>query len=142
MEKEKKIAEFIGIMLGDGNLGIYKSKVGNKIKLQYRIRISLDSRNKEYINYVVNLTKNVLNTEPKIHYKKNENVADIGVYRKEIFLYVKDKIGLKTSPKLNKMEIPKKYMSNKIIPFVLRGLFDTDGSVTIFNNNRIINQLH
>ena len=35
--KEGKIAEFVGIMLGDGNLGIYKTKAGDKTKIQHRI---------------------------------------------------------------------------------------------------------
>ncbi len=137
-DMEKQIAEFIGIMLGDGNLGRYKSKVNSKIKTQHRIRISLDSRNKNYIKYVINLIKEILKIEPKVHYKKNENVADIGVYRKDTFFWLRDKIGLKESPKWNNMEIPKKYFQERFYPFILKGLFDTDGSLTIFKNNGIL----
>ena len=135
---DEKIAEFIGIMLGDGNLGRYKSKVGDKIKIQHRIRISLDSRNKNYIQYVIQLIKDVLEVEPKIHYKKNENVADVRIYRKDKFFWLKDEIGLNESPKWNKMEIPKKYSKGKSSLPILRGLFDTDGCLSIFNNNGLL----
>ena len=42
------------------------------------------------------------------------------------------------SPKWNRMEIPEKFMKKEFYPHILRGLFDTDGSVTIFNNNGIV----
>lgn len=134
---EKEVAEFVGIMLGDGNLAIYNCKSGNKIKKQHRIRISLDSRNKEYIHYVSDLMKKVLDVEPRISYKKNENAVDIGTYQIDKFLYLKDKIGLITSPKWDKMKIPEAYLREELIPFVLKGLFDTDGSLTVFNNNGV-----
>jgi len=35
MKKEEKIAEFIGIMLGDGNIGIYDCKCEGRIKKHY-----------------------------------------------------------------------------------------------------------
>ncbi|HLD97960.1 MAG TPA: LAGLIDADG family homing endonuclease [Candidatus Nanoarchaeia archaeon] len=138
MRKEKQIAEFIGVMLGDGSIGIYNTKAGNKIKKQYVVKVTLDSRNKKYIRYVSNLMKDVLNVEPKICLKKNENTADIRTFRRDKFEYITKTIGLKISPKWNSMEIPKNYMKEKLYPFILRGLFDTDGSVTIFNNNGII----
>jgi len=135
MKKEEKIAEFIGIMLGDGCLGIYNCRAGNKIKKQYRTRISLDSRNKGYIDYVCNLLKEVLDTEPRIYYKKNEKAVDIATYKKDRFYYLTNQIGLITSPKWGKMKIPIKYSKGKLGLLVLRGLMDTDGCLSIFNNN-------
>ena len=135
---EEKIAEFIGIMLGDGSIGIYDTKVGNKIKKHYVVKVTLDSRNKKYISYVSNLMKEILDVEPKLHFKKKENAADIRIFRREKVNYVLNEIGLKISPKWNKMEIPDKFMKEKLYPHILRGLFDTDGSVTRFNNNGIL----
>ena len=40
--------------------------------------------------------------------------------------------------KLHGATVPKKYMKDKLFSLILRGLFDTDGSVTIFNNNGIL----
>ena len=65
---EERIAEFIGIMLGDGSIGIYDTKAGNKIKKHHVIKVTLDSRNKKYTNYVSNLMRGVLNVEPRLYY--------------------------------------------------------------------------
>ena len=134
----ERMAEFIGIMLGDGSIGIYDTRAGNKIKKHHVVKITLDSRNKQYIEYVSNLMKEVLNVEPKLHFKKKENAVDICTFRKDKVSYVLNEIGLKLSPKWNRMEIPRKFMKNRFYSHILRGLFDTDGSVTIFNNNGII----
>ncbi|MEX2016984.1 MAG: LAGLIDADG family homing endonuclease [Candidatus Pacearchaeota archaeon] len=135
---EKRVAEFIGIMLGDGSIGIYDTKAGDKIKKHRVVKVTLDSRNKKYIIYVSNLMKEVLNTEPRIFFRKKENAVDISTHRKEKLNFVLNELGLKISPKWNNMEIPKKFMKTELYSHVLRGLFDTDGSVTIFNNNGII----
>ncbi len=135
---EKKLAEFVGIMLGDGSIGIYNTKAGNRIKKHHVVKVTLDSRNKEYIIYVSNLMKEVLEIEPRVYFKKNENAVDICTFRKEKLDYILNEIGLKISPKWNSMEIPEKFMRKENYPWLLRGLFDTDGSVTIFNNNGTI----
>jgi len=137
-DKEDRLAEFIGIMLGDGSIGIYDCKSGNKIKKHYQIKVTLDSRNKDYINYVSNLMFEILGCEPTRNFKKNENAVDIGLYSKEKVLFSLNNLGLKLSPKWETMEIPEKYRNGRLALFVLRGLFDTDGSVTIFNNNGTI----
>jgi len=138
MEKEEKIAEFIGIMLGDGSIGIYNCRAGDNVKKHHQIKVTLDSRNKEYIDYVANIMEEVLRAKPTRIFKKNENAVDIGLYSKEKVLYALNNLGLKISPKWDKMEIPKEYTSGRLALLVLRGLFDTDGSVTVFNNNCII----
>ena len=56
MEKER-LAEFVGIMLGDGSIGIYNFYQHKKAKKLHQLKVTLDSRNKEYINYVYNLMK-------------------------------------------------------------------------------------
>ena len=133
----ERVAEFVGIMLGDGSIGIYDTKAGNRIKKHRVIKVTLDSRNEHYINYVFNLMKEVLDVEPRI-YKKKENAVDISTHRKDKLDYVLNEIGLKMSPKWDRMEIPEKFMKKEFHSHLLRGLFDTDGSVTIFNNNGTI----
>ena len=144
MKNDELIAEFIGMMLGDGNFGIYLSKAGNKIKKQHRIKITLDSRNKQYVNYTENMFKKVLNVEPRVYYKngenykRKENAVDIATFRKDSFFYLLNDIGLITSPKWGRMKIPEGYNKGKLGLFVLKGLFDTDGCVTIYKNNGIV----
>jgi len=132
------IAEFVGIMLGDGSIGLYNIQSGNKIKQQRVVKVTLDSRNKEYTNYVANLIEKILEIKPKIYYKKKENGVDIKVYKKDKFLYVINEIGLELSPKWGKMRIPKPYSHGRLGLFVLKGLFDTDGCLSIYKNNGII----
>jgi intein/homing endonuclease len=136
--KEEKIAEFIGIMLGDGSIGIYNFKQGNRTKQLHQLKVTLDSRNKQYINYVSNLMEKVMGITPKIHFKRMENAVDIRIFKKDKVLYAVNALGLKKSPKWNNMEIPENYAKGKLALLVLRGLFDTDGSVTIFRNNGIL----
>lgn len=138
MKRKELIAEFIGIMLGDGNFKIYPTKAGNKIKQQHRIKVTLDSRNGQYVNYVANMFREVLNVEPRLYYKKKENAVDIATFRKDTFFYLLNNIGLKLSPKWNNMLIPNGYEKGKLSLLVLKGLFDTDGCVTIYNNNGTI----
>jgi len=137
-EKAEKEAEFVGIMLGDGSIGIYNYKSENRLRIQHQLKVTLDSRNKDYICYVSNLMEEVLGIAPKIFFKAHENAADIRIFNKEKVLYALNCLGLKISPKLNNMKIPKNCLKKKLDLFVLKGLFDTDGSITIFRNNGII----
>ncbi len=140
--EEEKIAEFVGIMLGDGSIGIYNTKSGekegNRIKVHRVVKVTLDSRNEKYIDHIVNIFKEILRVEPVLHYKKNENAVDVATHGKDSIDFVLNKIGLKISPKWGKMEIPEKYSRGKLSLFVLKGLFDTDGHLSIFNNNGTI----
>lgn len=132
-----EIAEFVGIMLGDGSIGIYDCKAGSKIKRQHQLKVTLDSRNKEYIEHVFSLMCKIFGVEPVIFFRKDENTADIRTFRKEKVMYAINDLKLKISPKHGRMKIPEELMESSVDKFVLRGLFDTDGSVTIFSNNGV-----
>lgn len=82
--------------------------------------------------------KEIFLVEPKINLKKNENTKDIRIFKKEKVDFAINNIGLKLSPKWNRMEILQTYFKKNFYPFILKGLFDTDGSVTIFKNNGIL----
>jgi len=138
MGNKDKIAEFIGIMLGDGHIGIYETKAGNRIKLHRTIKVSLDSRNKAYTDYVSNIMREVLEVEPHIYYKKKENAVDIATHKKDKLDYLLNEIGLKLSPKWGKMIIPKPYTNGKLSLLVMKGLFDTDGCLSIYDNNGVV----
>lgn len=135
MVKEEEVAEFVGIMIGDGSIGIYNTKAGNRIKIHRRVKVTLDSRNIGYINHVSKVMKNVLDITPRLFFKKKENAVDISTHRKDKIDFVTNTIGLKASPKWGRMEIPEKYSRGRYGLLVLKGLFDTDGCLTIFNNN-------
>ena len=125
-------------MLGDGSIGIYNCKAGNKVKKQYQLKVTLDSRNKWYIQHVSRLMSRVLKVKPVVYYRRGENTADVRTFRRDALLYAVNGLGLKISPKVNRMRIPDSYLNGELDLPVLKGMFDTDGSVTVFKNNRII----
>ncbi len=136
--QEEKIAEFVGIMLGDGNFRIYPSRAGNKIKKQHRIKVTLDSRNTLYRDHVIKIMKEVLNIEPRLYFHKKKNGIDIATFKKDKYYYVLNEIGLKESPKWDHMEVPEKYRRGALGLLVLKGIFDTDGHLSVFNNNGLV----
>jgi len=123
MQKEKDLAEFIGILLGDG----YISRKYNRIK------ISCNSNEIEYINYIKNLIISLFNYRPIIKKRKNENTIDLFIFNKKIINFIIDEVGLNESPKWNHAVIPKFYLKHD--KEIIRGYFDTDGCLTIANNN-------
>lgn len=135
-----KLAEFYGIMLGDGNshrTKYYKSR-DNKRGV-YMIRIVGDSRlDKIYLlNYVKPLMENLFDIrvkvgkfKPKEYFKNSKNAMYIVSYGVRLVEFLEKK-GFPPGDKIkNKLKIPDwiKEDSN-YLRFCLRGLFDTDGSV-------------
>jgi len=72
-KEDEKLAEFIGIILGDGN--IYSYKKGKKIRV-YNVRIAGDSRNDyEYLtNYVASLSKDLVGLQPRIYITRKDQI--------------------------------------------------------------------
>lgn len=117
----EKLAEFIGIMLGDGYF------------VDDRLKVSLNSiTDLDYVKYVKSLIVELFDTEPIIKFRKNENTVDVFVFKRKVLRFLKNK-GLVKSPKWNKAVIPNCFLKFDLA--VLRGYFDTDGSVVITNNN-------
>jgi len=132
----EKLAEFAGILLGDGSLCL-KDERGNT---NNRLKITFNTKDDaEYILYVKNLIKSLFNINPVIKKRQYEdNTTDIFVFNKEIILFLINEIGLKLSPKWDRAVIPKKFLADGLELYVLQGYFDTDGSLVTTNNNGTI----
>lgn len=127
MNKQDKLAELVGIILGDGSLNIY-----DKHK---RLQITMHSIDDlAYSNYITSLFLDLFNQKPIIKFRKNENTLDLQIFKRDIIKYFLE-IGLVNSPKLNRAIIPHIFLKEELKKYVLRGLFDTDGSLVITNNN-------
>ena len=129
---EFSLAEFVGILLGDGSLCIknVNSKCHNRLK------ITLDSNSdKEYINYVSNLIEILFKIKPHIKKRKNENAVDIFVFNKEIITFLTNEVGLQLSPKWDRAIVPTSFLKDNLDLLVVRGYFDTDGALVTANNN-------
>ena len=128
----KELAEFYGIMLGDGNLNKTKAyKVGT-----YMIRIVGDlNKDKEYLlGYVKQLIEELFKIKVRVGRFKS-NAMFIEAHSKELVNFLESK-GFKSGNKIkNKLQIPLWIKQNpEYLSLCLRGLYDTDGSVYKLTN--------
>ena len=114
--KSKKLAEFIGIMLGDGGVN------------RYHTSVTLSNTEKQYILYVSHLIKNLFGLKPKIYKHSHAEAVRIVVNRKELVGFCQS-IGLVLGNKIEQqIDIPDWIKENKIYQReCIRGLVDTDG---------------
>jgi len=120
--KSQKLAEFIGIVLGDG--GVTK----------YQITITLHHKDdKNYGKFVVNLIKDLFNLPVGKCHRKKFSVINYSISRKNLVNFCVKNLGLKIGNKIrHQIDIPKWIKrSNKFSVACVRGLIDTDGSIFI-----------
>jgi len=117
---DEKLAEFVGILLGDGNI------------FSGGIRVCGDSRyDREYlVNYVAPLIEDLFHVKPSFYLSKVENCLYLIVSRVDLICFFKQ-MGLKPGKKIiNKSTIPNWIFENEFfLKSCLRGIYDTDGSV-------------
>jgi len=120
----KKLAEFVGIVLGDGCI------MGRQITITLN-RID----DKEYGNFVLGLIKKMFNVYVGLCYRKNAPVINYNISRRELVRFCTEKLGLKQGNKIKQqIDIPEWIKQSKIYSIAcVRGLIDTDGC--IFNHN-------
>ncbi len=60
-------AEFAGILLGDGHMARYQiRRPDNRIQIKNTVKVTLDSREKQYAHYVKDLMTKLFGRSPKI----------------------------------------------------------------------------
>lgn len=118
-KRSVELAEFIGIMMGDGSISTYQVAV----TLHH-----IDDL--EYASFVANLIKRLFRETPKIYHSLKYSVNDIVVSRKELVQYL-HKLGLPIGNKVKQQfDIPEWIKRNEKFSIAcLRGLIDTDGSI-------------
>ncbi len=132
---DPELAYFCGVLLGDGSLSL-KECENNKFT---RLQISFNSIDDlDYLHFVKMLIEKLFGVSPIIKFRKNENTADIHIFRKNIICFLVYDLEMKTSPKWNRVEIPKIFMNKPYDLEVLRGYFDTDGCLVTTKNNGTI----
>ncbi|HDY72713.1 MAG TPA: hypothetical protein ENH90_00975 [bacterium] len=116
----RKLAEFVGIVLGDG--GISKSQ----------IIVTLNSEtDKEYGNFVYKLAKKLFKIHIGISHDKKCKAVRYILSRSKLVRFCVEKLGLKEGNKVKQqVDIPNWIKRNKGYSIsCVRGLIDTDGSV-------------
>ncbi len=114
-----ELAEFIGIMLGDGGMSAYQVSVTLH---------SIDDL--EYGKFVATLMQKLFGVAPSVYMRKNMLAYNIVLARKKAVEYLCS-LGLVTGNKvLQQIRIPAWILENEAFSLAcLRGLMDTDGSV-------------
>ncbi|MBS3155010.1 hypothetical protein J4404_00755 [Candidatus Woesearchaeota archaeon] len=118
IRKNKELAEFIGIILGDGS--IYKNT----------LNITFDKRNTSYIEYVNNLFEEIFNLKFKKRINPKKNEAHLYYYNKNLIERLV-KLGLKRGDKIkSQVGIPSWIKNSKLYSKrCIKGLIDTDGCI-------------
>lgn len=117
--KNRDLAEFVGIMIGDGGMS------------NHQITISSNYiTDNNYIHFIKNLIKNLFGLDASVYRIKNSKCATIVVSRINLVKFCKS-IGIKIGNKLKQnLDIPSWIKSNKKFHApCIRGLMDTDGCI-------------
>ncbi|MDD3531336.1 MAG: LAGLIDADG family homing endonuclease [Candidatus Pacebacteria bacterium] len=118
-KRNVELAEFIGIMLGDGGISTYQ------------IVVTLHHTDDlEYASHVINLMKKLFKVNPKIYHFPKKSVNNIVVSRRELVKYLHE-LGLPIGNKIkHRIDIPEWIKKDpKLSIACLRGLVDTDGCI-------------
>lgn len=112
----EEMAEFFGIMLGDGHIS------------HFQVIVSLGNKEEKYAMYVRSLIGKIFKTNVKISFR-NAGYRDVYLGSVDITSWLL-KQGLVHNKVKSQVDVPKWIFSkNNFIKSFLRGFFDTDGSV-------------
>lgn len=119
----EKLAEFIGALAGDGHLRLKSPAEVNIVTGKI-----LDS---PHLYYLVDLFKELFSYEPKVVFQPPKKIIKLRFYSKDLVTKLHTTYSLPIGRKKGKLHIPQQILANKhyLIAY-LRGLFDTDGSLT------------
>lgn len=119
IRKSTTLAEFLGILFGDGHVG------------KYQTTITLDSEtDAEYAEYVAAVIQKNFQIIPHVRKRKHARAVEICISSVE-FSEKMIRFGMVSGKKINgDLKIPEWiFRSNAYLAAFIRGLFDTDGSV-------------
>ncbi len=129
-----KLAEFIGIMVGDGHVGYYKYHRMGKPSINYDIRVSGNSKDWDYYSeYVNNLASELFNLRFYVIKPKNEN--SIMLYKNSKAIYYFFSQCLSIPQRKDVVQIPEQIINSTLTikSAFLRGLADSDFTFTLKN---------
>jgi intein/homing endonuclease len=124
------VVEFLGILTGDGCINKY-TRMSTKKRVDYYISIAGSAtEDKEYFDqFVIPLTQKLFCVRAKYYKKKGQNTIELMLRYRLLFDFL-TKIGFNIGPK-DDIDIPKYVVRDpKLSLRFLRGLFDTDGSIS------------
>lgn len=124
------LAEFIGIVLGDGGV------------TPYQLKVTLNSQEeKEYRLYVSNLIHQLFRVYPKIYQRKNEKTCNVSLAGVQL-VKILNELGVACGNKIKRQAQVPRWIKNNLgyAQACLRGLMDTDGCV--YHHNHVSHGVH
>lgn len=124
LEMSSELAELVGIHFGDGHMTKRKHH-------GYRLHYSCNMSEREYMHYITNKFEKLFNISLKLYERSDKSCFELYFLSKTLCIFFNEFLEVPYSPKKD-LRIPKMILKNKeyLISF-LRGLFDTDGCVTL-----------
>ena len=120
-KKSDDLAEFLGIMLGDGKLS------------PNQILITLGNKENDYVLYVKNIMKKIFKTEVNISTRKM-GYKDVYISSVKLSRWLKNE-GLVYNKVKSQVNVPSWiFNKNSYCESFIRGFFDTDGSIYRLKN--------
>ncbi len=98
----------------------------------------MSSEEESYVRQIERIWKRLFGVKPRVNFRKSEKACDLRCFKKELFEFLVNKVNLKESPKWNTAMIPDFCLGNSLELEVLRGYFDTDGSLVLTDNNGVL----
>lgn len=134
-ELTEVLAEFIGIMIGDGHLGFYPKRSKTRTVPSYEVKISGNKKEKDYLEYVMLLFFSLFGINLIYSQDTAPNAIILRIYSKGIVLFMNRLCGVPLNCKTQIVCIPQiiKDSELRLKYAFLRGLADTDFSVTFKN---------
>lgn len=115
-KKSKELAEFIGILLGDGHIA------------KYQVTVTLSVEEKQYIEFVKTMFEKLFGVTATVIKQKHTKAVTIVVSRRSLVDFCQE-IGFQQGNKvIHQVDIPEWIKRNKEFSIsCIRGLVDTDG---------------
>lgn len=127
-EKCIGLAEFLGVLVGDGFMNYYQKRQAYLIEISGNKIKDLDY----HLQHLHSLIRELFNFTPKIYYAKNQNTLRTIIRNKDIFYFLND-AGFKPGRK-EELNLPQWVLENQeFINSFIRGVFDTDGYLCLKN---------
>lgn len=130
LTKEEKLAELVGVILGDGHIDKHSRDRGDRFVSSYYLSVTLNSSEEELREHVIDLIKSCVGRQPKVEKVKGANAVNLKLYGREV-VEALEHVGLVAGNKVEKQVSVPSWIkeSQQFKKACLRGLVDTDGSV-------------
>ena len=128
------IYELIGVILGDGSIWNYPDKRIYGLEISGNAEEELD-----YFRKISSFIENKIGKKPKIRvkYEKLGKTLKLVIYSKSFVEYLINILNIPYKQKTFRAKIEKKFLSWEFSKHIIRGLFETDGSLYFSKvNNR------